>query len=280
MMYAFSRACMVFTTANSSAMLSYLRRACPSGQGHEAPRARHQPTGCCRCGRALPHVLRALGVEAAQGRSVGLRGCAGGATWALDSLLPLPGILVQLHLLLERGSMLAPGWCSHGHTLWVSATPEGVRATHLIQLWLVSRGCNRAGRELAVCPSTHPSPSRDHPRLRPHIGGTHIDAPITPGHGSGWSLLQWLKAWALPVPGHSSPPTPGVAGIPWNILRLRGPQQRPEEQNQHQLRGTLEPCEDRNSKGPRAVVLWDPSPPPPGSISGGQSRPCPRSSVG
>lgn len=35
LMYAFSRACMVFTTAKSSAMLSYLRRTCPSDDGHQ-----------------------------------------------------------------------------------------------------------------------------------------------------------------------------------------------------------------------------------------------------
>lgn len=37
LMYAFSRACIVFTTANSSAMLSYLRIVCPSGHGYQSP---------------------------------------------------------------------------------------------------------------------------------------------------------------------------------------------------------------------------------------------------
>lgn len=55
LMYAFSRACTVFTTANSSAMLSYLRAACPSGRSCKAPGARR-----CQGEAVLGHTWQRL----------------------------------------------------------------------------------------------------------------------------------------------------------------------------------------------------------------------------
>ena len=58
MMYAFSRACMVFTTANSSAMLSYLRGVCPSG-GHQGPQnSGHSCGGTLRLAQPDPSSPR------------------------------------------------------------------------------------------------------------------------------------------------------------------------------------------------------------------------------
>lgn len=113
MMYAFSRACMVFTTANSSAMLSYLRRVCPSG-GRQGPRS-PGPS----CGKTLH--------SAQPDRRPPDPQCGpGAAARALDSLLPLPGVLVQLHFLPERGAVWAPG-AAHPSVLLVSALQAGAR---------------------------------------------------------------------------------------------------------------------------------------------------------
>lgn len=118
LMYAFSRACMVFTTANSSAMLSYLRSVSvrpwlPRLQGAGVAKLHIWP--------GQTHILLILGVG--WGLGWGHGGVCGEHA---DSLLPLPGILVQLHFLLGRGALRQHrGGCSHGHLLSVSASQVG-----------------------------------------------------------------------------------------------------------------------------------------------------------
>lgn len=175
LMYAFSRACMVFTTANSSAMLSYLRRACLSGQGHQAPRARHHPTGC-RYDRVLTHALRTLGVKAAQGGSVGLRGWAGGQPGRWTHFSRSRAFLYSFTSCWREGQHVGTEGVHMG-TYCGSAPTRQVPVTHLIQLWLVSRGCNRASR--AGSRSTTSVLPETTPRLCPRSGGadTLIGAP-------------------------------------------------------------------------------------------------------
>lgn len=105
--------------------------------------------------------------EAAWGRGVGLGVCVGAAIWVLDSLLPLPSILVQLHFLLERGAVCRhQGSCSCGHVLLFSANQA--RACHSPHIVLacfqgLQQSRQRAGK---ACPLTL-SPPETTPGLCP-----------------------------------------------------------------------------------------------------------------
>lgn len=177
LMYAFSGACIVFTTANSSAMLSYLRggadfrRGCPGrkrGLGTPASPALVPLSGAP--GLAPPHPTPSRGFwgpvslgrppwwgdRAATG--AGLTSPAHGRSCTASLPVGRPG----------GGSRpAAPVSCgAPERTTQTRTTVDVARkvpTTHLIQLRLVSRGCDRTGRV-----ESHPSEPGHYPGPASH----------------------------------------------------------------------------------------------------------------
>lgn len=148
LMYAFSRACMVFTTANSSAMLSYLRSASVRPWRQSPRSSGHQPRRGCALTRRDPTSSRPSAW-----------GWGGGWTHFSRSR----AFLYSFTSCRREGPRVSSGGGPPGQVLLASAR-QGTSTTHLIQLRLVSRGCNRAGRGWAGW-SARPGPSPISARL-------------------------------------------------------------------------------------------------------------------